>query len=233
MKHIILSILILIFGVSTLTINAQRLVINEAVCKTDDGNQTGIEAIMEPKTKTIKKAIKDWMDDNYDVKLKGLGFFSNKDVLTAEQVQIDEISKKQMDLKVQVIEEGANSKMCIFGSFGYDFPVSPTHYPVAYRQMRGMALDFLDDFLPQWYLNRIEELEEVVGDLGKERTKLQEDIEENRADIEELQEENEEKAETLAKTKVDMKKAAVKLKKRKEKLKEVSEKLEKQQKKNQ
>lgn len=232
MKNIILSMLTLVLGFSSLAIHAQRLVINEAVCTTDDANQAGIEVIMEPKTKTIKKAIKDWMDDNYDVKLKGLGLFSNKDVLTADQVQIDAISTKQMDLKVQVVKDGNNSKMCVFGSFGYDFPVSPTHYPVAYRQMRGLTLDFLDEFLPNWYLNRIEETQEVVGDLGKERKKLAEDIEKNKEEIEELREENEEKSETLAETASDLEKAAATLEQRKAKLEEVNKKLEKQKKKN-
>lgn len=232
MKKIILSILTLVFGLSSLSINAQRLIINEAVCTTDDVNQAGIEVIMEPEAKTIKKAIKNWMDDHYDVNLKGMGLFSNKEVLTADKIQIDAISSKQLDLKVQVVEDGSNTKMCLFGSFGYDFPISPTHYPVAYRQMRSLTLDFLDEFLPNWYLNRIEETQEVVGDLGKERKELVEDIEKNKEEIEELKEENEEKSETLTETASDLAKAAATLKQSKEKLKEVNEKLEKQKKKN-
>ena len=233
MKKLILFALTLAASLTALPSEAQRLMINEAVCNTDDVRQTGIEVIMEPKTKIIKKAIKDWMDDTHGVKLKGLGFFSNKDVLTAEQVQIDAISNKQMDLKVQVIEDGTNSKMCVFGSYGYDFPISPTEYPLAFQKMRGVTLDFLDTFLPEWYANRIEETQEVVGDLQKERENLAKDIEKNEKEIAELQEKNEEKAENLTETTVEMRKAAATLEKRKEKLKEVSKKLEKKKKNNQ
>lgn len=211
---------------SFLSLHAQRLMINPSVCQSEDLQQAGIEAILEPGTKAVKKAIKDWMDDNYDIKLKGLGLFTNKDVLTAEQVRIDAISDKQMDFKVQVIEEGNNTKMCVFGSYGYDFPISPTEYPLAYQKMRGITLDFLDSFVPKWYADRIDESQEVLADLQKERKNLEKDIRKNEKEIEKLQEENVEKAETLTKTAAELKKTAATLEIQKKKLKEVNEKLD-------
>lgn len=64
MKNILIAVLTLIGSLYILPISAQRLMINEALCQTDDVNQPGIEVILEPGTKTIKKAIKDWMEDN-------------------------------------------------------------------------------------------------------------------------------------------------------------------------
>ena len=57
---------------------------------------------MEPATKDVRDAFQDFLKKNYDVKLKGDGLFSNKDVLYAEKVKINTISDKNLDFYAKI-----------------------------------------------------------------------------------------------------------------------------------
>lgn len=222
MKHILTLLLLLAF---TTTSFAQKLVVSDATLNYGDSERACIQVILEPDTKAIKSHFKDWLKDKHDIRLRGFGFLTNKDVLSAEKETIPNVSTKQLDFYVQVVEEGQYSKMCVFGSFGYSIHISSQAYSKEYKALKSLTLDFLSDFVPSWYKNRIEEAREAAEELAKERSNLQEDIQDNEEEIEELEEENIEKTNRLKENKIDLKKTNQKIETNKQKLEEVEEKL--------
>lgn len=89
---------------------------------------------LEPKT--VKKAWYSYLKKNYKVKLSGIGFLSNKELLTGEKVKIPVISNKQIDFFTNVTESSTGSDMKVFVAFGYDIFISPEKYPVEYDALK-------------------------------------------------------------------------------------------------
>jgi len=208
------------------TTNAQKLKISDGVTTYNDQSRPCIIIQIEPGTKEVKGELKDWMDDELDVDLKGFGFWRKKDVLKAEETTIASISPNEMDFYAEVIENGDLTEMKIFGSFGYNIHISKENYPNEYRALKEMSINFLSDFLPEYYLDKIEDSQELVNDLANERENLKEDLKDNTEEIAELKEENTELAEKVNMTSSEMKEAATKLKKQEDKLKTINKELQ-------
>ena len=168
---------------------AQKIQLTEGMVNHNGVEQASIIATIEPPTKAIKEALKDWMKEEHEVDLKGYGFLTNKATLSAEGVIIPEISKKRIDFFAKVTKEGNKSEMQVFSSFGPEVPINAVAYPTAYAALQNLTLDFLDDFLPKWYRSRIAEAQEVVSDLRRERENLMNDKQDNQEEMRELQEE--------------------------------------------
>lgn len=214
---------LLFFGFNT---NAQKLKISDGITTYQDQTRPCIIIQIEPNPKEVKGELKDWMDDEQDVNLKGFGFWRKKDVLKAEEINLPIISPNEMDFYAEVVENGDITEMKIFGSFGYNIHISKESYPTEYRAMKEMSINFLSDFLPKYYQDKIEDTQELVSDLANERNDLKEDIEENTEEISELKEENSELAEKVNETSSDMKDAAAKLKIQENKLKNINKELQ-------
>lgn len=225
-----LYLLSLVFVLSTIgssSLLAQRLILTEETLTYEDTERPCIQVMLEPGTKTIKDNFKDWIDDQHDVKLKGYGFLTNKDVLRAEQTTISSVSPNQMDFFVKIVEEGEQSKMCIFASFGYSIPVAPDKFPQEFQALKGLTINFLSDFLSDWYLNRFEEAQEVAADLEKERAKLAKEIEKNKEEIADLKKENEKMGTTLEEKESSLQEASKTAEERKRKMNKINKALEK------
>ena len=205
--------------------NAQKLTITDGSTSYDDQNRPCIIVQLEPDTKKVKGELKDWMDDKYDIDLKGFGFWRNKDVLKAKEHKIEEVSKNEMDFYAEIVENGKLTEMRIFGSFGYDIHISKEKYPKEYRALRNLTLNFLNDFLPEYYGDRIEDTKEALSDLENEREDLSEDIADNKEEIIELREENVELAEEINEKDAAVKNTSGKLKTEEQKLKAINQKL--------
>lgn len=217
--------IIALFCFAFSTLQAQLVSVQDGNLKTNESEQTCVQVVMQPEAKEVKRAFKDFLNDEYDVKLKGIGFLSNKDVLTAEQTNISVISDKMMDLSAQVIEVNDKTQMCIAGSFGYDIAIDRYDYPQEYRAMRNIVLDFLDVYLPNYYQDRIEEKQEIVTNLQEERSDLTEDITDNKEEIEKLKKENEKLMKELEDTKKQLKSQTAQLENRKKNLNKVNNEL--------
>lgn len=215
--------LILLF--SSTFLSAQKLSITDGIITYDDQDRPCIVVQIEPDTKDVKDAIKDWMDDEKDVKLRGFGFLVNKDVLTAKEIKLPEISPNEMDFYVEVLEKEEITEMKVFGSFGYNIHISKAKYPTEYRALKNMTLDFLSNYLPEYYKNKIEDTQELLSDLKEERENLKEDIEENSEEIVELKEENIELNGEVSDKNIKVEKTSIKLQEQKTKLKKINEKL--------
>lgn len=164
------------------------LSISESTVKYEKSEYPCVEVVLQPEAKEVKKAWEDFLKDEYDVNLKGIGFLANKDVLTAEQTSFPELSEKEMDFYTKVVEKKGQTHMSVFATLGYDIYLAPRgDYAKGFREMEDIVRQFLTRYLPEYYRNTIEELDETVADLQKERSDMEETIVENREQIKELE----------------------------------------------
>lgn len=224
MKKIIILCLVLTLPLISL---AQKLFISDSTLTYDSQERASVEVRLEPNPKVVKENFQNWMKEKYDVKLDGFGFLTNKDVLIAEKASLPQISDKQLDFFLRVVEEEAYTRMSVFGSLGYDIHLTPEGYPRSYQAMKGMVLDFLNEFLPIWYEDQVSETQEILGDLEKEREKLQEEIVENTEEIEELTNENVELKSAVEDTQEQINKTMDQLDKNRDKLNSMNQRLQK------
>ena len=101
--------------------------------------------------KTVKKGWVDYMKKNYKIKVKGVGLFSDKDIVEADDVTINSISDKRMNMYARVTDITGGSEMKYFMSFGYDFFIGPKEYTMEFEGMLKMLNDFSISFLNNYY----------------------------------------------------------------------------------
>ncbi len=190
MKNNILILIFFSFFLTAFSLSGQELAVTDQTINYDDQNQPSIKVILKPDSKTVKKAYRDWMEDNYDVDVDGIGFLKNKDVLKVEKSKLKGISENKMDLNAKIIDKGDYTEMDIFGSFGYDLHVDPNTYPQEYRRMKTMVYAFLNDFLPGYYEEIVENTVEKIDELEEDENDAKDQLADNRDEIEKLKKEN-------------------------------------------
>src|SRR5690554_5364907 len=163
--------------------------------------------------------------DNYDFKIKGIGFLSNKDLLYAEDLVIEKISPKRMNFYTKIVENEVGSKMTVFGSFGYDIYIDKNETPEEYKVMNQMLTEFLNSYLPDYYKNQVKDTEKKVKKLSKEVKGLNKDISKNNKKTKKLAKEIEELTKEAAEKEEELETATIKLKERKSKLERIKKKL--------
>ena len=130
--------------------------------------------------KTVKKAWDDYFKKNYDVKIKGIGFLTNKDIITATDVSIAAISDKRMDMYASVTDAaGDRSELSYFMSFGYDFFIGPDNYATEFGGMKKILNDFSMDFLIDFYGSEASRITREIKGLEKDISKNNKDIKQN------------------------------------------------------
>lgn len=205
---------------------SQKLVMENGKTSYKDQFRTAINVTIEPNKKEVRTGWENWLEEKYDTRIDGSSWFNKKDVLTAPGIMIPSISDKQFDLYAEVIDKGEGSQLNIFASFGYDMHITPQTFPDEYRALENLTLNFLTDFLTNYYNNRTEHLEELVRDLENNKNHLLEDISDNKKDIVNLNEENIDLENEMNSKGVELDDAAKKLKEEKENLDTVNKKLE-------
>ncbi len=190
MKKNISILILLFFLVSNLQLNGQELAVTDQTIEHDDQTQPSVKVILKPDSKEVKKAYKKWMEDKQDVDVDGFGFLKNKDILKIEKSKLKGISDNKMDLFARIIDKGDYTEMDVFGSFGYDLHIDPVVYPHEYRRMKAIVYAFLNDFLPGYYEEIVEDTQELIGDIQEDKSEANEKIVDNRDEIEKLKKEN-------------------------------------------
>ncbi|MEX1002268.1 MAG: hypothetical protein WDZ35_09165 [Crocinitomicaceae bacterium] len=187
-----------------------------------------IEVHIDPETKTTKKAWKDFLKDQFDVRLKGIGFLVNKEILRSEEVYMELMGSKPVYLYTRVTEDMNGSQMEVFMSVKGEGWVSSENNISQYDQLKKMVFNFLKIYLPQYYKNQVGDVEDRIKSLKKEIDDLEEgiddlknDIEAAKNKIETIQSEVEQKEIELRASKVEMEISLEKLKCRAEKLKKI------------
>lgn len=227
MKNCILKLTVFIFfTIIGQNMFSQNLKLQNTETEFNKNNYPCIEVVIEPNPDEVKDAWEDYMKDNYDVKMKGNGLFTNKDVLRAEQVKINIISNKELDFYTRIVKEAERTKMCVFGSFGYDIPISKKEYPNEFEAMEAMTKRFLKDYLPNYYEEWIDHAQDKLADLEDDRKDMNKKMEKNIKEIEKLTQENEELKEKLSKNNSSIIETTSKLALKKQTYSEVTSRLQ-------
>jgi hypothetical protein len=227
MKNCILKLTtILFFAFIGQNVFSQNLMLQITETEFNKNTYPCIEVFIEPNPDEVKDAWEDFIKDNYDVKMKGNGLFTNKDVLRAEQVKFDVVSNKEMDFYTRIVEDDNQTKMCVFGSFGYDIPVSKKEYPNEFEAMEAVTKRFLKDYLPVYYKEWINQAQDKLTDLEDDRKDMKEKMEKNKKEIEKLTKENKELEESLIKNNTSIVETTTKLAVKKQTFSEINSRLQ-------
>ncbi len=184
-----LTTLALLFSFYSLT--AQSLQIGEGQVKHDKQMRPCIEASLEPEVGDVKDAWEKFLKKEYKVKLKGNGFLTDKDVLYAEKVKFKAVSDKTMDFFTRIVEEDDQTKMYVYGSFGYDIFINPKGYPLEYQRLEDITKRFLNGYLPNFYIKEVNNAEKTLAGLRNEQSDMEKEMEDNKKQMEKLRERNE------------------------------------------
>jgi hypothetical protein len=204
---------------------SQHLTVETGQIMLDNEPSPALIVEMEPAPKEVKKEWHDYIKDRYDVDLKGIGFLSNKDVLSAEAVTIAAISSQPIDLYTRVIERAGLTEMSVYANFTDGNAISEDEAPETFGQIEGIVEDFLGVYLPDHYLNLVESTQEELDDLSDRRSDLREDIIDNEQEIDKLRKENAEKNAELEKVGRDIDRVKEMLETRKAKLSRIDRKI--------
>lgn len=147
---------------------------------------------LEDDSKDVAKAWEKYLKKNHDVKMKG------SDPMAAEGVNLEAVSAKMMDLFTEISTEDGITEMRVFARLGYDVYLGQEEYREQFQSLEKVTQDFLESYLPDYYLNEIDAASKVLKDMKKSRTDLvdevsdkQSDIADNEKDIADLKKENE------------------------------------------
>ena len=209
MKYISTIITLLI----AFSLSAQKVEYDEGMIKYDGEDLQTIEVRLTPNVSTIKDKFSEWMNDHYDVNLDGKKLlFFKKEFMTAEGVVIPQISPRKIDLRVKVNEaKKGNTILHVFASYGYNNWITPETHPYAYDALKGIVYDFVSDYLPEYYYERVEESKEKIDDIKDDNEDLESDLINNKKEIDELLKKNDDLRRELEKNKSKLKDANEKL----------------------
>jgi len=176
-KYYIVTAIILSIG---FTATAQTYKIDTALINFENAQRPSLQVKYDASPKTVKKAWDDFFKKNYDVKVKGIGFLANKEIITATDVTIAAISDKRMNIYASVTgAPGDRSELNFFTSFGYDFFIGPDNYPAEFTGMKKILNDFSMDFLIDFYASEASRITGEMKGLEKDIRKNEKDIKKN------------------------------------------------------
>ena len=180
---------------------------------------------LDPEPKTLKKAWNNYLDDKYGISLKGIGFLTNRDLLSAEEVVVKTIANDPLNLYTHIVEDVNGSEMKFFVELKSNVYANGTNHRYEFRAMRDILEDFLAEYLPTYYHGRVNDAEERLVELAEEREDLKKKIARDSERIEELQSEIEQRQLELESNQSRLELAESKLDARKEKLERIREQL--------
>lgn len=170
---------------------------------------------MKPARKDIQKAFDDWMDERFDINMKGGGLFSDKNLRSAEGVKITAVSSDNISLFVKTEELGDESIMTLFASHGLENYIERSELS-AFSGLEELFDGFLSNYLPEYYQERVAEAQELLEDLRGDFTDTEDKISKNDKEIMKLQKENAELKEEMKSLEREIEAAEQKLEQRKD-----------------
>lgn len=163
-----------------LNLHAQTYKIDTATISYENKLRPCFVVKYDASPKTVKKAWDDYFKKNYGVKVKGIGFLTNKEVLSATDVSILSISDKRMNMYASVVDApGERSELSFFMAFGYDFFIGPETFPAEFTAMKKVLNDFSMDFLTEFYGSEAARITSAIKSLEKDIKENEKDIQKN------------------------------------------------------
>lgn len=158
-------------------VNAQALIQPfETTMNYDNGQRPCLQLNLDPEPKALKHAWRDYLKDNYNFKLKGIGFLRNKDLLNSDEIIVPQISSNAIDFFTHIVEDQNGSEMKVFVRHGYDIYISQENYPNEYAALKEILESFIKFYLPQYYEGKVIETEKRITKLTDETNDLQKEI---------------------------------------------------------
>jgi len=216
---------------TSLQVFGQKLVMENDVVTYDKASRSSITVTMEPSVDDVRDNWEEYLEANYDAKLRGNGFLFKNDVVRAEKVSIPAISDKDINIYARIVEDSGKSKMHVFANYTPQMFITPSSHPYEYRALENITLNFLNDYLTGFYKDQVEESKDLIEDVNKKRMELAEDIQDNQNQIVELKEENKALKKDMVTKGEDLEKAKTNLEKSKEELDDINKTLNKKEKK--
>ena len=163
-----------------LQLTAQTYKIDTSTITFENVNRPCLTVKYDASPKTVKKAWDDYFKKTYDVKVKGIGFLTNKEVITATDMSLPAISEKRMNMYANVVDApGDRSELSYFMSFGYDFFIGPENYPTEFAAMKKILNDFSVEFLTDYYYSEASRMTKEIKGLEKDITQNNKSIKKN------------------------------------------------------
>ncbi|MCR9172727.1 MAG: hypothetical protein NXI10_09560 [bacterium] len=216
----------LLYTLISLTAFSQLPVPKTSQVQYEGKTRPSLEVTLVPEAKEVKQAWHDFIKEQYEVDMKGIGWFSNKEVLTAEEVQFDELSTKTIDFHTKVVASKDGTRMEVFAAKGYDIFIDPEEHPKEFARMDLILRDFLASYIPAYYSEKVEEQQGEVEDVAEKREDQEEDIVDNKEEIALLSEEIIALEEVIKKGEYNLQSIEKDLDEEREKLRELKAKLE-------
>ena len=172
--------LIAIAMIVCLQLTAQTYKIDTSTINFENQERPSLTVKYDASPKVVKKAWDDFFRKTYDVKVKGIGFLTNKEVITATDISLVAVSDKRMNLYASVVDApGDRSELSYFMSFGYDFFIGPQNYPAEFTAMKKILNDFSVEFLTDYYYSEASRMTSEIKGLEKDIKKNNKDIKKN------------------------------------------------------
>jgi len=163
-----------------LQLTAQTYKIDTSTITFENVNRPCLTVKYDASPKTVKKAWDDYFKKTYDVKVKGIGFLTNKEVITATDMSLPAISEKRMNMYANVVDApGDRSELSYFMSFGYDFFIGPENYPTEFAAMKKILNDFSVEFLTDYYYSEASRMTKEIKGLEKDISQNNKSIKKN------------------------------------------------------
>jgi hypothetical protein len=163
-----------------LQLTAQTYKIDTAKITFENAERPCFRVKYDASPKTVKKAWDDYFKKNYDVKVKGIGFLTNKEVITATDISLVAVSDKRMNMYASVVDApGDRSELSYFMSFGYDFFIGPENYPTEFTAMKKLLNDFSVEFLTDFYYSEASRMTSEIKGLEKDISQNNKSIKKN------------------------------------------------------
>ena len=180
----LLTSLALLFAL-TITATAQTVTTRTITC---NGNvYEAFSVMLQPERGEVRDAFADWVEDNRDVKVEGAGLLGKDDVLHAEGVRLR--GGSVVRLLAEATEVGERTRLDVFARAGGGTGDLVTAGSSEGRELRRLVDDFLADYVPSYYAERVEDTEENVEDLRKDLDDLRDKLAKRTGKRDELNEE--------------------------------------------
>jgi len=179
-----IKLLLLLTVLFSIKLTAQTYRIDSTNISFENKLRPCFEVSYDADPKTVKKAWSKFLDKKYKIKTKGIGLLTDKDLITARDITIGNISDKRMDMYASITDISGGSNMKYFMSFGYDFFIGPDNYSKEFEGMKTLLNDFSVEFLNKYYGDEtsriLKQVKHYEKDIKKDNKSIKKNVRKSR-----------------------------------------------------